>query len=36
MHRCDLRLGVEIVEILAAAARSIDTGACVEIPRVAA
>lgn len=35
-HRCDLRLGVEVVEILAAAARSIDTGACVEIPRVAA
>jgi predicted dehydrogenase len=35
-HRCDLRLGVEAVEVLAAAARSIESGQCVEISQAAA
>ena len=32
-HRCDLRLGVRVVEILDAAARSIETGQSIQIPR---
>jgi predicted dehydrogenase len=35
-HRCDLRLGMTVVEILDAATRSIDTGRTVDIPRVMA
>jgi predicted dehydrogenase len=30
-HRCDVRLGVRVVEALAAAARSLETGAAVEV-----